>query len=286
VTYIPSKEVRLEPMRMSLDDVATVYKRLGALLSEQADKEVASLQKATNQTDADLERQKANAHAQAFKITVTIAGPNGQSLYGEDVAVFESPSRPDKINLIYMTNITAYQRFTGHRPANSFELWFDFSKPPLLDASSPVSAPTPNGSLLKISGMTETWVAAVADAVLGITGARKVPEAWMHKAFAYDAGLVTVALPFAFYLCWRASSFISSRLAVIHPVVSGAAFVYVFFLSLMLYRMLFGYAKWAFPKVELTNNNDTARRHRAILFVIVTGLLVNVVWEFRRLLGP
>jgi hypothetical protein len=53
--------------------------------------------------------------------------------------------------------------------------------------------------------------------------------------------------------------------------------MYVFVVAVWGYRALFGYTKWAFPTVELSDNRDLSMQHRAIWSVIILGLVVNVL---------
>jgi len=208
---------------------------------------------------------------------VTIAGRAGESLYGEDVSVFSSPNKPDKVASVYMTNTTAYQGFANVKPFNAFELNLDFSKPPLMDAANPVSAPTKNVSNLTVQGDRESWVAAIADAVFGIADKRKTRRGWLHRAFAYDIGLWCFAFPFAFYLCWRTSPFITAHFQPLHTFVAAAGYMYVFVIAVWAYRALFGYTKWAFPTVELSDNHDASVQHRAVWGAIILAVVANVL---------
>ena len=277
--HLPRKTVAIGAVKLSLQDVATIYDRLAIQVSEQADREIASLIKGAEQSDEQFEQYKTNARERAFRITVTLAGRDGQSLYGDDNTIFYSPNKPEKVDSIYITNITAYRGFVSTNPMNMFELNLDFSKPPLLDASNPVSAPTRNVSNLVVQGDRESWVSTVSDAVTVILQGRKTRRTWLHRAFAYDFGMMAFALPFSFYVCWKVAPLISKYIGNIHDVLAGAAYVYVFFLMLNIYRILFGYAKWAFPSVELSDNRDASGQHRAVLGVIVLGLIVDVIWQ-------
>jgi hypothetical protein len=275
--HLPRKVSPINSIRLSMADVVTIYERLSLQLAEQAQREINGLKKNDNQTEAEFGTFKANAREKAFKVTVTIAGRAGESLYGEDVSVFSSPNKPDKIAFVYMTNVTAYQGFAGVRPVNAFELNLDFSKPPLMDANNPVSAPTKNLSSLTVQGDRDSWVAAISDAVLGIVDKRKTNRGWLHRAFAYDVGLWCLAFPFAFLLCWRAAPFIAAHLQPVHSFVAAAGYMYVFVIAVWAYRALFGYTKWAFPTVELSDNRDASIRHRAIWGAIILGLVANVL---------
>ncbi|MEI9996398.1 MAG: hypothetical protein WDM91_17505 [Rhizomicrobium sp.] len=270
-------------MRLDLTDVATICRRLQAQLAEQADIEIAALKKLDNQTDQQFAEVKERARTEAFKVTTSLIGRDGQTLFGADDAVFSAPNRPDKIASIFMTNITAYQSFAHQRPLHSFELTLDFSKPRLIDFTVPVSAPTANSSQLFVDGSRDAWVAAITNAVTQTTEARKTNRRWLHRGQLYDAGLLLFGVPFTLYVCWRLSGWIEHHLGSINPFLSAAAYVYLFFFLLNGYRALFGYTKWTFPLVELADNNDTSISHRAVWGAIVLALLVNVVWEVLKL---
>jgi len=44
----------------------------------------------------------------------------------------------------------------------------------------------------------------------------------------------------------------------------------------------FGYTKWAFPTVELKENNDASIKHPCLLVAIVLALIAQTIWEIRR----
>lgn len=268
-------------MAMSLADVKTIYQRLLPILEEQAEIEIAAVAKLPNQTEEEFESYKTRARNEAFKITFTLGGRGGVQLFGDE-SIFESPQKPDKIESIYFTNITAYRSFCGTAPLNQFELNLDFSKPALLDSRNGVSAPTPNLSNLTVQGNRTAWMGGISDAVINMCKDRRTRRGWIHRGFVYDAGLMLLALPFALYVCWKASPLVSRYLEPVHGVISGGMYVYLFFVVIWAYRALFGYTKWAFPTAELTDNKDGSLTHRAIWGAIVLGLVGNVLWEIGR----
>ena len=278
-THYLQKTIPLSSISISIEDVAKIFEKLVLQIQEQAEIEISKFVKPADKTDEQFAAEKSDVRNRAFRVTVTVSGRDGQSLFGDDVAMFHSPNLPDKISSIYMTNVTAYQNVGGRRPLNAFELNLDFSKPKLLDANNPVSSPTPNVSNLSVQGDRESWVASISDAVLSVTQSRKTNRSWIHGAFVYDLGLVVFGFPVALYACWKVSPFVSSRFGEIHPFLSGAAYVYVILFIVWAYRILFGYTKWAFPTIELTDNKDAARTHRAIWAAIILGLIGNAIWE-------
>ena len=193
----PRKQIPLYAITLSLDDVKKIFERLLKQVREQADKEINALVKPAEQDAADFEAYKARAREQAFRITMTIRGKSGAELFGDDLGLFASPSLPENIVSVYMTNAVAYNGFAKVNPANAFELQLDFSKPALLDGSNLGSAPTPNVSRLVINGDRDSWVAAIEEAVTGVTKNRNNSRAWLHRAHLYDIALFVLGFPIA-----------------------------------------------------------------------------------------
>lgn len=284
----PGKRIPLHSLAISLEDVTRIYQRLRRHVEEQAALEIGSLIKPAEKTDQEWQAELEEVRNRAFRITITISGDSGASLFGDDEALFSSPIRPQTISMIYMTNSTAYQTFTGQRPANTFELVLDFSKPPLLDSNNLVSAPTPNNSNLTVEGERDAWVASITDAVLGALQHRSTNRTLIHKAFVYDFGLMAMGLPLGVYISWKSSPFVTDYLGKVHPFISALAYVYIVLLTFWGYRILFGYAKWAFPTLELKDNADAARRHRTFWWAIVLGVLGSFLWDVTKAIsiGP
>ncbi|MBE7635551.1 hypothetical protein GUA87_01745 [Sneathiella sp. P13V-1] len=95
---------------------------------------------------------------------------------------------------------------------------------------------------------------------------------FVHEKFAYDAGLWFLGLPYALYWITIYSEKWFSTGSKFHSF-NIAFFIYSLGLSLLVYRALFSYLKWAFPVNILSENKDTAMRHRIFLGAIVLGLI-------------
>ena len=181
-----------------------------------------------------------------------------------------------------MSNMAAYHAFAGHDPQNRFQLNLDFSKPPLIDTINPVSAPTPNVSSLSIEGDRDAWLAVIQEAVVGVIENRRNRRTWLHRALIYDYGLFFLGAPAALYACWRVSGPIERFLGSIHTFLSAAAYLYIFALVVAIYRIFFGYTKWAFPSVELDESRDSAKLHRRFWYPIAIALVGNLIWDIFR----
>jgi hypothetical protein len=147
-----TKQLALRALVLSWDDVKKIYRRLTGAVQSEADRAIARLVKQEGHTQEQFEAWKQDIKERAFRITVTVNGPNGEGLYGENGDIFDSPLLPNTIKSVYMTNVTAFQSSTGKSPLNSVTLLIDFSRPPLLDADNPLSGPTPNTSHLRAEG--------------------------------------------------------------------------------------------------------------------------------------
>lgn len=273
------KTIPLYSISLSLEDIRKIVDRLSTHVGEQGDAVVSGLTRPEDQDEALFEEHKRSIRHEAFRITVTVEGADGSSLFGNGTEVFSSPNLPDKISTIYMTNITAYREVARARPSNSFDFILDFSKPPLLDGKNLVSSPTANLSQLTVDGDRDSWVASISDAVMGVIGNRRSKRAWLHRAFVYDFGLLLLGLPAGLYVCWKMSDFIGMYLGSISGFLSATAYLYIVLVVAWAYRIFFGYTKWAFPSVELIGREDAAKKHRGFWYVIATGMVAQLLWE-------
>ena len=278
---ITKKIIPLRGLNVSIDDVRRIVDRLSPHVDDEGRREIDRLLE--NGPDTHERRELLEVEReQAFRITVTIFGRDGESLFGYGTELFDSPNIPEPIESIYISNSAAYQTVARREPLNNFTLTLDFSTPPLVDNNNPVSSPTQNFSNFTVEGDRDAWVASIHQAVMDILEKRSNGRRFMHAAFVYDIGLLIFGLPAAIYLCWRLSKFVEASLGVISPFISAVTYIYIVFLVLNVYRVLFGYTKWAFPPVELTNNQSRSKLHRkfwyAILVSLTAGAMYNLLW--------
>ncbi|WP_375204452.1 hypothetical protein [Hyphococcus sp.] len=275
------RELPLKAISVSMQDIARIYSRLKDCVAEQAEKEVSAIQIAPGQSEQDFAQYVERARAEAFHVSVLIKGADGSQLFDDDERIFTSNNLPDKISSIFMTNITAYKTFSGVQPVHSFELFLDFDKPPLLDGENLVSSPTPNASSLLVSGSSNSWVASASGAVLDILSNRKIRHGWLHGSFVYDVGLLLFALPVAIYVAWKLSPFVKEHIGIYSEFLSASVYIYTVFMCAWAYRVLFGYTKWAFPLVELSDQATWTQKHRrfwwGMLAALLTGFVLDVI---------
>ena len=237
------------------------------------------MQRRPDVTEEDFEANKIFASENAFRVTVTVVRSDGSQTIGSTIDVFDQAPNDASISTIFMSNKSAYQSVSGSEPSEYFQLWLDFSQPPLLDAGTVVSNPTLNNSNLSIGGRRDGWLAGVERVVTKHLDRRFPIRRFFHGAFVYDMGLLIVGAPFAFYLCWYLSSTVQETFKETHGVLAAAAYVYLFFVGVWAYRLLFSYARWAFPVAELTDQKTRPSRHRLVWGSIITAISLKVFWD-------
>ena len=278
VVQITKKTIPLKGISISVEDVRRIVQRLLPHVEKEGHHEVEQLL-ASGPYDQERHVQLDLQREQAYRITITIVGRDGESLFGYGAEVFDSLNIPTPIESIFITNSTAYQTVTGRNPLNIFTLHLDFSVPPLVDNNNPVSNPTPNFSNLTIEGDRNTWVPLIQDAVTDIIGKKTNRRSSIHAANIYDIGLWILCFPVAIYSCWRSSKIVETYLGVHSSFISAAAYVYIVLMVLLLYRIVFGFAKWAFPIVELTDNEDRSKTYRKVLGAILLTLIGSAIYD-------
>jgi hypothetical protein len=158
-------------------------------------------------------------------------------------------------------------------------VFLDFTTPPLLDFSRLPTLPTPNESNFEIASDNHSWFAASNAILTEFFATRKTHLNWLHRAAMYDLLLVVLGLPLSIWAVYRLSE-VLERTSRMPSIISAAIYIYAFFLSLNVFRVLFAYSRWVFPKVELeTHGSFSALRHRNAWLAIMTGLVVAILYE-------
>lgn len=267
-------DIPIRGCELSLQKIKLAYRELSALTKKEGQRIIAAANlRNDDESDDDFAKRKDALLDNAFRLTVSIIGFDGQNAYGENESIFDSKAIPFPIKTVYFTNISAYQRNAdGQRPTNRFEFWYNLEKPLLFDPNPLLSEPTPNGSHVVIHAEDVTYIRAVQTIVGDRLRSKRKWYSFIHERFAYDIGLWLIAMPYALY--W-VTVFMDRFLPSDGKNSSFrvAFFIYGLVLSLIVYRALSGYLKWAFPVNTLEENKDGATGHR----VVIAGILVGAI---------
>ena len=260
-----------------MPQIKAVYRELATLTKKEGERIVASLVKPEDMSEEDFTKRNQLLKDDAFRITVSIIGFDGQTAYRESEDIFDSNNLPLPIKTVFFTNENSYKRHSnGEEPENRFSLWVSFDKPPLFDPNPLVSAPTPNLSKVRIWAKDVGYFRAAQNIVSNKIRSDKKWYSFIHEKFAYDIGLWFIWLPYALYwVTIYLDYFFPSD--GIHASFRIGFYIYGLGSSLLIYRALFGYMKWAFPVNILEENKDPATRHRLMLGAIVLSLVVSGV---------
>jgi len=216
------------------------------------------------------------------QLKLTITGFDGEELFGGIEEVFESVSFPEQVKSLYLNSELIYKSRFNYTPRNRFDVYIDFNKPKVLDFSFTPSEKTPNDSTFCVEGFDNTWVNGVFSEIDKFFNKRSSRFARIHKNSVYDLVVWILGIPIGFWACYKTSSEI--RNVFPNSFMESALFVYIFFLSLFILRILFHYFRWLYPKIQYKSKNDLSLIHRGFFYIIVTGIIVSFIYDVLRLI--
>src|SRR5215469_17715855 len=94
---------------------------------------------------------------------------------------------------------------------------------------------------------------------------------WLHRPGIYDLLLLVVGLPFSFAINYLASPIVT-KLNFSSNVLTSAIYIYLFIAGLYIFRALFTYSRWVFPKTEIESQYSPPMRHRGVWAAIALGI--------------
>jgi hypothetical protein len=273
-TRVPIKACRLRS-----DDFKRLYRLIDQRQKEYRDKAVQLLFRQEKETEEEFVQKKKRI-TDAFVVSVTIAGENGELLTGNREEVFDELNLPSEIKSILYSTQSVPNAVLGHLPSDRIVLFLDFSRPPFLDFSRMPSLPTPNESNFEISANTEVWFAA-AKAMLGdFFENKRTGYEWLHRNSIYDLMLWFIVFPVALWICARTGN-VYSGINKLSTFPRLAIYSYLFLGCLVIYRILFSYSRWVFPKIEMEREGGRRSpfRHRVVWGAIVLAIVLPALYD-------
>jgi uncharacterized membrane protein YuzA (DUF378 family) len=234
--------------------------------------------KQMDQSDEIYEQNKIKIK-QGFDLKLTVVSLDGQELWGGINEIFDSPNFPDQIKSIYVNSEIPLRVPYNYYPRNSLELFLDFSKPELFNLSILPSQETPNASNIAVQGYDSTWVHGVFNEFSNFIKRHPAKLTCLHKHSIYDLLVWLFGLPFGFWVTYKLSNILNAIFGNFHSIVQSAAYVYVFLASLILFRLLFHYARWVWPLIECRSSSNIDLKHRIILGAITIGLISKFIYD-------
>ena len=218
-----------------------------------------------------------------FELKVTVRGTDDNVLFGSIPVVFNSPRFPERVKSLYIDSGQDLKNMYNWVPRNHFELLVDFTKSELFNLSLSPSVSTPNASRILVTGLNSDWVSGVFHKVTDFINEKRTRRRFFHRHSVYDGFVLCIGLPFVFSITFKLSGWINGILGEISEIVKSGAYVYVFLLSLNIFKVLFDYTRWVFPIVEYKGTDDDIRKHRYIWGGIIMGVAANFIWDLIKI---
>ncbi|MCR9226627.1 MAG: hypothetical protein NXH90_04290 [Flavobacteriaceae bacterium] len=229
----------------------------------------------------NLEKIKENLKG-CSTLKLTVVGSDGEELFGTIDEVFDSVSFPEHIESLYVNSGLLYESQFNYYPRNRFNVLLDFSRPKVFDFSFLPSDKTPNNSNFSVEGYDNTWVNGVFNEMDNFFDRRSSRFSGIHKNSIYDIIVWSLGIPMGFWSCFKLGSFISGVFT--SNFMENAFYVYVFFLSLFILRILFHYFRWLYPKIQYKSTKDISTIHRGFFYIITTGIISAFLYDILGLL--
>jgi hypothetical protein len=214
------------------------------------------------QRDQTLEIYEENKKKlkEEFKLFLTVTGSDGIKLNGAISTIFDSPNYPDLVQSVFFDSSCSLRVNYDHTPKNQCILYLDFSRPEVLNFTLLPSQETPNGSNIAVQGHDTTWVNGVYYEFDQFIKIHPSTLEWLHQHSSYDLLLFIIGLPLGFWCCYRASEIVQNLSQ--SAFLQAAVYTYIFLLALVVFRILFHYARWIWPLVEYQHPKNQSLIHR------------------------
>ena len=271
----------IKACRLKRDGLKRLYGIIDERQKEYRNMLLSTLLQTPNETPTDFADRKAKV-SNAFVTSVTITAENEEVLTGNRLEIFDDPNFPSRLKSVFYSTLSVPQAVLSYLPQNCTTLFLDFSHPPVLDFGRLPTFPTPNESNFEIAAQSAAWFAGTKAKLMEFFDERRSGYEWLHGAGVYDVLLFLVGLPFAVWTCARVET-IAPRIDSLGMLPRSLVYCYAFFISLVIFRILFSYARWVFPKVELENGERRSPfRHRAGLATMLLAILGPGLYDLTR----
>lgn len=272
----------IPPVALSSEDIRKLHDLLEKKVNEAREIQIGGLQRSEQMDDGQFEGLKKNVRDQ-FYLTVMVQGTHGEQLIDTTGSPLAAENLPDEITTINFECSYLFRLFFNFDPRNRTELNLNFQRQRLLDFSNPSGKPTTPVSYYNVTGDNETWVNGVYESLKSFFHSKELNWNFIHGNYFYDLLLWVIILPAAFWTLYRFSIFLDFHHVMIPSPLSVGLYFYFAIFLLLVFRVLFNYLRWLYPRVEHTDSRiKPTLFHRLVLFTIVTGILTTFITDLIR----
>ena len=270
---------------LGVNDLDRLFKILQAKASEAADVQVAGLRVQPGQTVEQFNEAQSTLRS-LLNLVVRVQGSNGEWTAANTNEPLREESLPISIASIqYDSSFLFRGRFNNTYPQNSFMVTLDFTRTDVLDLTNTVVASTLNQSAVVVSGANVTWVNAVTQELRAFFQERATKRGLLYSRYTYDVLVLLIGIPVSFNVVYHFDRFLRPVLKL-PDALFVALYVYLVLVALLVFRLLFNYAKWILPKVEgPSRKHGLPGFHKTALTAIALTLLVRLVTSLLWIAG-
>jgi hypothetical protein len=269
-----ARHVSIPACSLTANDLRRLFRLLQQKASEAADNQLAAMTQQPGQTQEQFEELKTAVRGVMAPV-VRLQTKGGGWTGSVTTQPLEEEQLPDGVTQVQFDSALLFRlRFNNSTPNNYFLITIDLARPPVLDMSP---QPIPNASIASVFGADLTWANGLCDELTQFFNQTANRRGWLHFAESYTMLMITVGIPLSLIIVYYLDRLVR-RVGILPEALSVAMYVYIVLIVLYLFRLLFNYARWVFPKVEL----DAPRQHIGVrhrfaisaLALMVVGALV------------
>lgn len=227
-----------------------------------------------------------NTLRSGFEIRITVAGKNGENLWGTVDVVFASPNFPAVVKSLFVDSASPLKASHNYYVRNAFVIFLDFDKPRIIDFTLLPSQETPNESNIQVSGYDATWVNGVFAELKTFVVSRSSSLSIVHTHSIYDVLLWPIGFPLGFWSCYRLSPYVESAFSSSSAFLVSALYLYCFVATLFLFRFWFHYLRWVSPLVEYRAKSSKVVAHRLLISAIAISVFGSFIYDLIKLAKP
>jgi hypothetical protein len=159
ITIRNEQSMKVSSLTLDREELMAFCRVLQERAKSAGEMEINSYQK--NDLSEEQYQLNINKLRSGFELRISVAGKNGENLWGSVDQVFTSPNFPTEVKSLFVDSASTLKASDNYYVRNEFLIFLDFSKRRIADFTLLPSQETPNGSNIKVLGYDATWVNGV-----------------------------------------------------------------------------------------------------------------------------
>lgn len=227
-----------------------LYEILKPKVEDSFQQHIRSTPKLDDESEEDYEKYKVTV-SQLLRLSLLIKYEDGDWIRDPDTEVLKDLSKP--ISLIEFDSSFHYRqrRSDSAYPNSYFLVTLDFTKPEILKLNDPSFDPTPNMSNFQISSPDKTWTDGFETQINNFFEGKRNLLDVLHTNYIYTVLLLLAGFPISLLWAYRVNQQFGGFLSQINDFISTSIYIYVFIISIFVFRIGFNLIRHLFPKLSL-----------------------------------